>query len=539
MAINEALLFILSTHRDDFYSLLVPNVVPALTSTQCLDMGPLTRAFVGVDTIRSGSAIFNLCLSCKRIYDIFLPLINKDLIFRCKNDGPYVYYSPSRITFMSANSSLSPLTSPNEIIIGTGVDQNLSLDIPSTVTKLSMITCHPINIKLPNNLTHLETYPFTLSYSKLDLPPHLTHLSLVLPVGRQLPILPNSISHLTIHKIDTLIPSFPPSLIYLELQGEIQSLPPFPPSLIHLDIDTWKVIRSLPPFPSKLLHLKVSCCSESTPFTTVPPSLLSLSFPYRFKEPVTFLPPQLTTLKCAYECNITCPLPSSLRHLSLPYQINKPISSLPPLLTHLQFPTDFKSSDLTCSLPPTLTNLTIHFNSPQIQDLHSLEMLCIGVRMEDDSHVYLPPSIHHLSIRSYTSPKRASFDPLPSITRLILGYSCEVTILPPFLEQLTLDDIYNDPLPPLPSTLTHITIDQFTHPLPPLPDSLSKLCFTENEYNFPLPKLPEQLRHLHLAPNYNFELPNVPRSLFILQCCDVWMKKFSPALPPACIAYMP
>lgn len=425
------------------------------------------------------------------------------------------------------------------MVIATSYQIENQFKFPSSLSDLTVVTSDWNQNNFLPSLSNLKISLPGFSHSNEESfpsSPNLTNLSVVLCKNNTCPpsLHLSSLTHLTLFLSGSKLDTFPPNLVYLKLKISekcVGSLPAFPTSLKYLKITSLDVIPPLT-LPSNLLSFCGKWdarCSSSLP-SSFPSSLLSLSLPFVHSTPISSFPPNLTKLRCSFQCAIDCDFPSSLRDLSLPYDYKNVVHSLPPL-THLNFKPPFKQEQLACPLPLSLNHLHIHFYIPEIKSLPSLTNLFIFLNTTPNYPLEFPSSLRVLRI-GITSKVKIIFP--PSLTQLVIENG-EIESLPPSLTHLTVCS--PNLLPPLPTTLTHFTTDSnFQSPLPTLPPFLHTLEINPygEQYLHNLPVLPKGLRHLILPSAYSYPLPNIPSSLSWLKCGEKWLSANSQILPEWC-----
>lgn len=375
---------------------------------------------------------------------------------------------------------------------------NLSL-LPPSLTHLSFNKNFNQQVfNLPPSLTHL-TFGHKFNQSIATFPPSLTHLQFGNDFSQNINNLPDSLLHLSFLAVQdgrykcTNITRFPPKLTYLNIQTNIEHLISLPDSLISLYA---RECIKCTHFPPHLKHLEIGVTGEFD-LPPWPSSLIYLhmtkkyGFPYIIKE----LPPKLEDFLIKGNITVPVPLPSTLTQLSIlasPQKFNQLGLNKLPLLTHFtlfQHITDLSPA----YFPSSLTHLDLSSTriNYSIDDLFAALPLTVFKcsSLLQGPHTF-PKSLKVLKFRSITSPP---------------------IVLPPFLEELTIDV---GALDQLPSTLKKLTLNpEFFHPLPALPESLEELSINF-AYNHPLPALPPKLLSFHLLTNNFMDcLPPLPPHL--------------------------
>lgn len=192
------------------------------------------------------------------------------------------------------------------------------------------------------------------------------------------------------------------------------------------------------------------------------------------------------------------------------YALSDIINKLPTSLKILEFNfanINFKNID-NVVLPPTLTHFVMgDFCSYRLSAgmlPHNLKYLWLGDKyFHPLTKGIIPTSVIYL--------------------RLVLTFkTLDADILPPNLEELVIDGIFNSPLPILPKTLIKLNTGSFfDHHIPMniIPHGLKYLRLS-NDYNKPLTKntLPSTITHLWFGHMFNQSLEGVlPKELIFLR----------------------
>lgn len=258
------------------------------------------------------------------------------------------------------------------------------------------------------------------------------------------------------------------------------------------------------------------------------PSVTKLICEGRFNQRLYFLPSSLTHLVLGDHFNLIIhTLPSSLSTLRIGDKFNHPISCLPSSLTQLRFGESFNSSPF--PLPDNLKTLSFgsSFNVPLDQLPAGLVELYFGDN-----------SILPLKIDCFCDAQSLFNHPLPplphTLTTLSMGQSynhlinAEGTSLQTFcgayhlLRPASLTHVVaqlNVTLP-IPASLTHLHLFnvKVTSPIQ-WPANLIYFSFGKCDISFAITQWPSKLQHLQFEPDvfFNFPLINLPPTLKVLE----------------------
>ncbi len=390
------------------------------------------------------------------------------------------------------------------------------IDLPPTITHLNFYSFNGHIPILPSSITHLS-----IKYSTIDIkffPPLLIYLKLTY-FGNPIPPVPQTVTNIFIksNKNDATIPAsithlhtnmetldYPPSLTHLWI---IKTFPPILPStLVFLSL---KRVRNFPSWYHLhyLTHLEIHKSSSPNPMNPLPHSLTTLVI----RETQIKMP----NLDISHLTNLTT--------LELPCGL--PLINAPPSLTHLYSYSKYHSFPF----PPSLSHITLispydtlPFNMKIYEfpsSLAYLELNAATVKLGS-----LPPSLLHLHLQS-TYCSGFQYDSLPpalqSLSYLTSDFFQFVDHLPTTLTHLTFGLTFNKPVDCLPPSLLHLTFgNSFDKDVDHLPQSLTHLKFGKMFKN-PIDHLPVSLTHLafefeflaYCDSNFNQPIDHLPYSL--------------------------
>lgn len=440
---------------------------------------------------------------------------------RCKVDGPFKVYSPTRVTilFEAAIPHIPPTA--KDIFFGWGAEGSTTIvlpRLPPQVTHLDLrnvlildplppsLTHFSINsfaedqpsIAFPPSITHFKCYQFG-THSKYEdsprripppgfkFPPFLTHVTLVLDESAYTPPtaeeidLPPSVTHFDITCATFPLAKFPPKLEYFRLIGfqvMFDTFPPFPDSLKTIQFEAHDIIDRneqpifLPPLP---------------------PALRKIQYPFAHAEPLpTKFPPNLEDFYTGYN-QIVRAVPPTLKVLRF---VHGDVGALPPNIKELSTSEEM----IKHKIPPSATTVGFRYvPSPRIlQQLPLLTTMSLHLNKEHRIS-NLPPTLRCLYISSCSFMK-VPWPKLPdSLTDLsIAGQARDSPKFPPSLVNLKLDLECKGKLSPLPESLKYLRIgDGFLCPIAEFPPNLKYLVFDGAEaYPFPIPGLPVGIKYL-------------------------------------------
>lgn len=365
------------------------------------------------------------------------------------------------------NHILPPLPSTlTSLYVGRSFTQ-LNPDLPPSLTSLEFSPDNLFNTQLP----HLPITLRTLKFGSAFIRPISSQLLLLTTLqysfshqlsGAQFPSLTNLV--IGKNRAFKLFDIFPPSLT--SISGYVSAVPPNVPALKSISLG--------------------GMLTGYTP--VVASSVTTVQFGQYFNQPISKLPPSLTSLTFGSDFNSTFVLPDTLLHLEFGKSFNNPLKHLPPSLATLIFGDQF--SQPLPSLPPSLTTLScgLVFNHPLPSLPDRLTTLRVGWGF---SHRILP---------------------LPtSLTELDLGFGfsqLDTSPLPPKLKRLS---VVRGPIPPLPESLEFLQLKGDFYCQLELPPSLKTLILLGNCDDVLF--FPPTLQNLHLGHKFSQNMGPLPITL--------------------------
>ena len=293
---------------------------------------------------------------------------------------------------------------------------NFPLDnLPETLTYLETNTPFVIELNtIPKSLKELylgtsenfKKYPENLSNT-------ITHLSLYCyKKNNDFNKLPNSITHLTLVRLEQQFSGLPSQLSYLEIDGYFNN------PIGCVGCDNLLCAKNL---PNTIRNLIISESFDQC-VDYLPSGLISLSLSTNFNKPVD-------------------KLPKSLKKLDLYVLFNQLVDKLPSSLTHLTVGCEFDNS--MDKLPESLISLSLHDNNTDfsaIKSLSRLQEICIYENVE--SLNYLPSFVKKISIKSENVDKLSHIPENIEILELYFSYSSvvEVTNIPSHIKKIVINE---------------------------------------------------------------------------------------------------
>jgi hypothetical protein len=266
------------------------------------------------------------------------------------------------------------------------------------------------------------------------------------------------------------------------------------------------------------------------PVDNLPPTLTHLVFGYNFNQAVDKLPSALTHLTFGYYFNQPVDkLPSALTHLTFGHYFNQPVDKLPSALTHLTFGHYFNQS--VDKLPSNLIHLTFGNDFNQSVDKLPSNLIHLTFGEKFNKIVYnLPPLLTHLTFGNKFNKKINNLPPL--LTHLILGtdFNHDIKNLPKFMTSLTFGDKFNqfighqdcddvDCPRNLPRCLTQLTLKKyFKKNINKLPSSITHLTLENCEPTQKITTIYNNLIYLYTDNYLDFDFcPNLKELSFRLK----------------------
>lgn len=207
-------------------------------------------------------------------------------------------------------------------------------------------------------------------------------------------------------------------------------------------------------------------------------------------------------------------------HFSFDYEILPPdtIPSFSPSLTHLTAKIFHKNF---LPLPATLLHLSIIVGPKEETEsvLNRLpsSLTSLSISSPPYSVNYkipsLPSTLSHIRLNNIDSELPYPFP--PSLQSLYLSKWADLPSLqfPPNLTKLTFVNSFNSPVDHLPPTLKYLTFgSEFNHPVTNLPNYLKYLTFG-SRFDQPINNLPRSITHLTLGQWFNNNINSLPSSI--------------------------
>jgi hypothetical protein len=264
--------------------------------------------------------------------------------------------------------------------------------------------------------------------------------------------------------------------------------------------------------PSNITHIKLGYSFDQI-VNNLPDSLIWIEFGYCFNQSVDCLPNGVNYLVLGFSFNqIIDDLPYGLEYLNLNYMFNQSLNCLPTTLVCLFIGNDGCNSTSavkyagsrftqdTTNLPTNLNNLTIYKNG---------------------KHVIKNNFVQELNkITNSKGPNKLNFDNNKySIDNLYEG-------LTHLKIEKTCNNIFNENVNNLPSTLTHITFnDEFDKSV----DNLPHLLYLKfgDQFNKSVDDLPSSLKYLIFGKDFNQLVDCLPNNLVCLEFYSKYNASFS------------